>query len=93
MDDEVYFWHAEKQQNFVSFWVCAGRDGQSTQNWKFAYLCNISRKTWAMNINVFSRVIQSLLIGMIKHSQRTQSNKISIALQYLENEVSHKAFS
>ena len=93
MDDEVYFWHAEKQQNFVSFWVCAGRDGQSAQNWKFAYLWNISRQTWGMNINVFFRVIQSLLIGMIKHSQSTQSNKISIALQYLKNEFSHKAFS
>ena len=29
---------------------------------------------------------------MIKQSQSTQSNKLSIALQYLKNEVSHKAF-
>ena len=38
------------------------------------------------------KVILSLLMSMIKHSQSTQSNKISIALQYLKNEVSHKAF-
>ena len=29
-----------------SFWVCATRHAQSTQNKKFAYLCNISRKAW-----------------------------------------------
>ena len=38
------------------------------------------------------KVILSLLMSMIKHSQSTQSNKLSIALQYLKNEVSHKAF-
>ena len=30
----------------LSFWVCAIRHAQSTQNKKFAYLCNISRKAW-----------------------------------------------
>ena len=30
------------------------------------------------------KVILSLLMGMIKHSQSTQSNKFAIALQYLE---------
>ena len=34
----------------------------------------------------------SLLMGMIKHPQNTQSNKLSKALQYPKNEVSHKAF-
>ena len=29
----------------------------------------------------------SLLIGMIKHSQITQSNKFAISLQYLEKKV------
>ena len=29
---------------------------------------------------------------MIKHSQSAQSNKLLTALQYLDNEVSHKAF-
>ena len=32
-------------------------------------------------------VIQSLLIGMIKHSQISQSNKFGIFLQYLKKEV------
>ena len=35
-------------------------------------------------INVFYKVI---LIGMIKHSQNTQSNKFAISLQYFEKEV------
>ena len=32
-------------------------------------------------------LILSLLMGMIKHSQITQSNKFSISLQYLKKEV------
>ena len=32
-------------------------------------------------------VILLLLVGMIKHSQTTQSNKFAISLQYLEKEV------
>ena len=32
-------------------------------------------------------VILPLLIGMIKHSQITQSNKLAVSLQYLEKEV------
>ena len=32
-------------------------------------------------------VILTLLIGLIKHSQITQSNKFAITLQYLEKEV------
>ena len=45
-----------------------------------------------MGIKVFYKVILSLLMDMIKHSQSTQSNKVLTALQYLKNEVSHKAF-
>ena len=33
----------------LSFWVCIASFAQSIQNKKFARLCNISRKTWAMN--------------------------------------------
>ena len=33
------------------------------------------------------KVILSLLMGMIKHSQSTQSNKFVISLQYLKKEV------
>ena len=34
-----------------------------------------------------------LSVGMIKHSQSTQSNKFAISLQYLKKEVSHKVFN
>ena len=27
-------------------WVCVSRHAQTTQNMKFAYLCNVSRRTW-----------------------------------------------
>ena len=40
-----------------------------------------------MGIKVFYKVILSLLMDMIKHSQSTQSNKLAMALQYLTNEV------
>ena len=40
-----------------------------------------------MGIRVSYKVILSLLMGMIKHSQSTQSNKVVISLQYLEKEV------
>ena len=36
----------------ISFWVCIARYAQSTQNKKFASLCNISRKTWEMKLVV-----------------------------------------
>ena len=46
-----------------------------------------------LNIKVFYKVILSLLMGIIKHSQSTQCNKLSIALHYLKNEVSHHSIS
>ena len=46
----------------------------------------------SLSIKVFYKVILSLLMDMIKHYQSTQSNRLSIALQYLKNEVCHKAF-
>ena len=41
----------------------------------------------ALIIKVSLMVILSLLIGMINHSQITQSNKLVISLQYFEKEV------
>ena len=38
-------------------------------------------------IKVFYKVIVSLLMGMIKHFQSTQSNKFALSLQYLIKEV------
>ena len=45
-----------------------------------------------LSTRVFYKVILSLLMGMIKHSQSSQSNKLVTAFQYLTNDVSHKAF-
>ena len=54
----------------LSCWVCVARYAQSTQNKKFAYLCNISRKEWRMklifclkiNTKVFYKLIVSLCV-------------------------------
>ena len=42
----MYCWRTDKHQSLLSCWVCVTRHAQSTQNKKFAYLCNISRKEW-----------------------------------------------
>ena len=44
-------------------------------------------------IKVSYRVILSLLIAMIKHSQSTQSNKFAISLQYLKKKLAIKLFN
>ena len=41
-----------------------------------------------LNIKVFYKVMLSLLMGMIKHSQITPCNKFAIFLQYLQKEFS-----
>ena len=56
------------------------------------WLYNISKKELEMKlsfacIKVCYKVILSLLIGMIKHTQNTQSNKFAISLQYIKKEV------
>ena len=40
-----------------------------------------------LGIKVSYKVILSLLMGMIKYSQSTQSNKFAISLQYLKKEL------
>ena len=40
-----------------------------------------------LGINVSYKVILPLLMGMIRHSQSTQSNRLAISLQYLKKEV------
>ena len=50
VNDEVYFWYADKHRSLLRvdimiLGVCI-KHAQSTQNKKFAYLCNISRKAW-----------------------------------------------
>ena len=73
-----------------SFWVCVIRHAQSFQNKKFAYPCNISRKTWGMklifclqiNTKVFYKLIVPLWVCVARHVQHTQNDKLAISLQY-----------
>ena len=41
----------------LSFWVCITRHAKSTQNKKFVYLWNVSRKAWGMKL-IFCRKTQ-----------------------------------
>ena len=78
----------------LSFWLCITRHSQSTQN-KFAYLCSISRKPWAMklifylqiNTNIFYKLIVSLWVCMARHVQSTQNNNFIISLRCLKENV------
>ena len=45
-----------------------------------------------LGINVSYKLIPSLLLGLIKHSQSTQSNKFAISLEYLKKEVRSSFF-
>ena len=64
----------------LSFWVCAATHAQSAQNRKFAYLCNISRKTMGMkllfclqiNTKIFYKVLVSLWMSVSRLSQSIQ---------------------
>ena len=70
----------------LTFWVCATRHAQSTQN-KFAYLCNISSEAWGMklifclqiNTKIFYKLILSLWPCVARHVQSTQNNKFTIS--------------
>ena len=60
VNDEVYFWYADKHRSLLRvdimiLGVCI-KHAQSTQNKKFAYLCNISRKAWGMKLVFFGRI-------------------------------------
>ena len=58
----------------LSFWVCATRHTQSTQN-KFAYLSNISRKAWEMKlifclqINTSFLQVDSITLGVFSQAR------------------------
>ena len=73
----------------LSFWVCVVRHASSIQNQKFAFLCNISIKTWGMKLSfclqknkkVFNKFILSLQVCIATHTQSTKNNKFIIFLQ------------
>ena len=74
----------------LSFWVCIARHAQSTQNKKFAYLCNISRKAWRMKLffclQIKMKVFYKVIVPLVstRFSQSTQNNKFAISLKYLK---------
>ena len=80
----------------LSFWACTARHAQSAQNKKFAYLCNILRRTWGLklifclqiNTKVFYKLIVSLWMCNTRHAEITHNNKFTISLQYVKKEFS-----
>ena len=56
----------------LSFWVCTARHAESTQNRKFAYPCNIYRKTWGIKLlfclQINTKVLQGagIILGVRK---------------------------
>ena len=57
------------QVDTQSFWVCESRHAQRTQNKKFTYLCNISRKAWGVDF-----------LPANKHEDFLQVDKIILGL-------------
>ena len=50
VNDKVYFWHADKHRSFLQGnTIILGLRSQAFFK-KFAYVCNISRKTWGMKL-------------------------------------------
>ena len=90
MNDEVYFWHAEKRQNFLQVYfiilVCAARNAQSTQNRKFAYLCNIQNSKCAMSLQYLRKEVRDevAFLHVDKHQNFPQVdfNTLSIKVFY-----------
>ena len=82
--------------------MCVTRHVQISQNNKFAISLQYLKQEFSNEVDFFHadmhenllqidsmilRLILSLLMGMIKHSQITESNKFTISLQYLKKEV------
>ena len=94
-------WHADKHRSFLQvdsiiLLLFMDRNAQSTRRKKFAYLCNISRKTREMKLifclQINAKVLYQLIvfffcICIARHAQSTQSNKFAIFLQYLKENV------
>ena len=68
----------------LSFWVCVTRHAQSTQNKKFAYLCNISRKAWVMKLVFCLQVKTKVFYKLIVSLWVCKNIKFTISLQFLK---------
>ena len=76
----------------LSFWVCATRHAQSTQNKKFTYPCNISRKAWNGGGGggvklIFCQQVNTKVFYKLIVSQSSQNSKSVMSLQYLIKKV------
>ena len=100
---EVYFWQADKHQSFLLVGtIILGQRCQirSTQSKKFAYLCNISRKTWRMklifslliNTEFFQKLIVSIWMCVARHTRSTQNNKFAISLEHCKENVKDEVY-
>ena len=71
----------------LSFWVCVTRYAQSSQNKKFAYLCNILQKSSRYEVDllllldtyIFSKLIVSFWVWVARHVQSTQNDIFAIS--------------
>ena len=73
VNNDLYFWHADKYKLILTLWFNMTRHAQSTQN-KFAYLSSISRKTWVLELiflpaDKYKYFLQTDSITLGVHSQ------------------------
>ena len=84
VNEEVYIWHSDEHQSFLQadsiiILGCVMRYFQSSQNKKFAYIYNNSRKTRDMklifcleiNTNIFDKLMVSLWACVARHAKNT----------------------
>ena len=83
----------------LSFCMYLGRHAQSAQNKNFAYLCNISSKTWWMklifcqqiNTKALNKLIVPRWMCVARHARGTE-NKFTISMQYLKEKVKDEVY-
>ena len=79
----------------LSFWVCAIRHAQITQNNKFPISLQYLKKELSDEVDFLHagkhesllQIDSMILMGMVKHSQSCQNSKFAMSLQYLKKEV------
>ena len=79
----------------LSLWMCIIKYAQSTQNKKFAYLCNFPRQLWRTKfifclqipLEVFYKLIISFWLCIVSHARSTLNDKFAISLQCLKENV------
>ena len=80
----------------LSIWVCVTRYAQSTQNERFEYLCNISRKVWNMKLTfclqINTKVFYKFMLSIRGGVSRMPNVPKTTSLQYLCN-ISRKTWS